>query len=513
MPEAQNSSTHKARHAMTILSNRLPVSLGWDAPDSSWEIHPSSGGLVRALDPLLERGRSVWIGWPGIATDEAERPPPPDDRLSESVGYELETIALTRAEIDAYYGGFANEILWPLCHGLVGTCEFDPSYWEAYQAINERFAEAAARRDGVTWVHDYHLMLVAHRMRARGATGPIGFFLHIPFPTPAELTTLPWYCELVEALLVHDSLGFQARRDVERFLQSLEYCDFEDLEDVEVERLGQGWARVHTSTRTVEVGAHPIGIDPEQFERASLSAPSQTFGDSIQEGIQEPQLILGVDRLDYSKGIPHRLEAYETMLEEHPELHGKVRLLQQVVPSRESVDAYEELKGELEGLISRINGRFGTPVWQPISYMYHTVPFEELVAMYRQADVGLVTPLRDGMNLVSKEYCICQDDGDPGVLVLSKFAGAAEQLGDDALLVNPFDRRGLAEALYRALTMERDERVELMGRLKACVRQEDIFAWARGFLGRLASAGEDPEQRRPGRLEGGADPITIAPSC
>lgn len=469
---------------LVVASNRLPVVV--ERTDGGWEAEPAAGGLVTAMSPLLREHGGCWVGWPGaveVGSEELDALLAP---LGEREGYEFVPVALTREERDDYYFGFANEVLWPLLHDLQSKFRFAPEYWDAYRRVNRKFARVLERVAGggdFIWAHDYHLMGVAEALRRRGYRGRVGYFLHTPFPPEDLLIKLPWRTEILEALLHYDLLGFQTLRDRRNFLVGLRRL----IPEVTID--GEGLAvSCRWEDREVTVGAFPVGIEVGEFAGAARSDEVQAAREEIRANLPARRLILAVSRLDYTKGIPHQLRAFRTALERFPELQEDVSLVQVVVPSREHIPAYDELKEEVERLVGEINGQFAVGGWVPVHFLYRTLDRPELVAYYREADVALVAPLRDGMNLVAKEYCAASVDGD-GVLVLSEFAGAAAQLQDGAMLVNPYDTVATAEALHRALALEPEERRARMGRLREVVEQEDVHWWLESFA-RAAREGE-----------------------
>jgi alpha,alpha-trehalose-phosphate synthase [UDP-forming] len=447
--------------------------------DGTWEITPSSGGLVTAMTPILQQRGGVWVGWPGVDSSVIEDIREPLDQVAPETGYSFEPVALTPEEHDAYYLGFSNEILWPLFHDLQSRANFDGSYWEAYRAVNAKFADAIMRiaePDDMVWIHDYHLMLVAYELKLRGYKGRTEFFLHTPFPPADIFAKLPWRSEILESLLEHDAVGFQAERDHENYLQCLAHF----VPEVEISD-EDGLSIVRTGTSEACVGSFPISIDYEHFENLARSENAEQEVRRLWQRFEGRHLILGVDRLDYTKGIPHRLRAFGRLLEMEPDLHGKVVLLQLVVPSRDIIPEYANLKTEIDQLVGEINGTYTRAGWVPIQYMFRSLPQEDLVALYRLADTMLVTPLKDGMNLVAKEYCASNLEG-RGCLILSEFAGAAEQMHEHALIVNPYDTDGVAEALLEAYHMKEDERRIRMEALRENIRREDIFWWVDAFM-------------------------------
>jgi len=462
---------------LIVVSNRLPVVLG-RRDDGTWESHPGSGGLVSALQPILRDRHGIWIGWLGSDFGDC-----PERRAALAVatreaGYALVPVDIPPEDHDVFYRGFANESIWPLFHDLPSLCRFDPSYYPAAVRANAHFAatiaEHATRDDDFIWVHDYHLMGAARAMRDLGMTSRLAFFLHIPFPPVDLFMKLPWRFEVLRDLLEFDLIGLQTPRDRRNFLQCVRFL----VGDARLSSRGQV-ASVRTSSRLVRVGAFPIGIDFKEFSEHAASEEVATLSAGIRGEEGGRSILLGVDRLDYTKGLPHRLEAFARALDLYPELRGRVTLAQFVVPSRADIPQYAEFKGQLEQRVGEINGRFSRAGWVPMYYVYRALDRTRLLAWYRSADVALVTPLKDGMNLVAKEYCAANPRG---VLVLSEFAGAASQLQRGALLVNPHDIDGTAAAIARAVDMPESERRSRMRKMRRAVREHDIFWWLDSFL-------------------------------
>ena len=465
------------RRVITV-SNRLPIVVSRD-DEGNVHVEPGSGGLVTALAPVLRDRGGMWIGWPGIVQDEQV---PLDELLDQAIqesGYDLKPVLLTSEEKRLYYQGFSNEIIWPLFHDLQSMCNFRPEYWEAYKRVNRKFAEAIAeevRRDDFIWIHDYHLMGVARELRDMGIQSKMAFFLHIPFPPLDIYLKLPWRFEVLRSLLEYDLVGFQTLRDRRNFVQ----CVRSLVKEADVYGKGQV-VSVKMQNRTLRVGAFPISIDFNEFARLAESEEVATAAWYIHEHLPERKIVLGVDRLDYTKGIPERLEAFRLTLQRYPELQEKIVLVQVVVPSRREIPQYVQLKEEIERLVGEINGQFTRSGWVPIHYIFRNLQRLELVAYYRTAEIALITPLKDGMNLVAKEYCASKVEED-GVVILSEFAGAAAQFQRGALLVNPHDVVGVAEAIYEAYTMSPEERRRRMRRLRQAIRRYNIFWWVDAFL-------------------------------
>lgn len=462
---------------LIILSNRLPLS--FEKGPNGLHVKQSSGGLVTALDPLLREHGGIWIGSAG--TEQDPRIQEELAKLSKQPHYRYEPVAITEEEQAKFYEGFSNEIIWPLFHDLQSRCNFDPTYWDFYLRVNARFAECAykvGKKGSLIWINDYQLMQVAPVLRKKWPSARLVFFLHIPFPPPDIFEKLPWGKQVLEGLLAHSLIGLQTARDVRNFLSCLRAF----LPEVSITRQS-GDVRVvrHTKQETV-VGAFPISIDFEDFERASDMDDVRRRSSALRvhQG-RDVVTILGVDRLDYTKGIPERLKAFSLFLQRHPELHRKTCLVQIVVPSRESIPGYQTLKAEIERLVAQVNGDFAEPGWVPINYIHRSLPRTELLALYRTSQVAFITPLKDGMNLVAKEYCACRHEHD-GVLILSEFAGAATELKIGSLLVNPYDQSAVADALAQAVTMPVAEQRKRMTRLRNQVRKANLAAWLHAFL-------------------------------
>ena len=461
---------------LVIVSNRLPVSM-CQREDGEWEVNPSSGGLVSALTPVLRDRGGIWLGWPGMQEGGNL-----DELLakgSEGTGYSLKPVTLTEEDISLYYFGFSNEVLWPLFHDLQSRCNFKPSYWLSYQQVNNKFAEAILRnsnQDDYIWVQDYHLMLVAKSLQAMGEERSIGFFSHIPFPSPDIFNKLPWRLQILKALLAYDLIGFQTMRDRNNFIHCAEML----IKGLQSDTRRQ-ISTVSLQNHDTKVGVFPISIDFRNFSLSAAQTVVRNRSVELSNAIPNCKIILGVDRLDYSKGIPEKLRAFEYALKRYENLHGRVTFIQIVVPSRVDIPEYVNLKNEIEGLVSSINGKYAQAGWIPVNYMFRSLERTELLAYYRAARIALVTPLKDGMNLVSKEYCAANTNSE-GVLILSEFAGAAAQLHRNALMVNPYDTEGVANAIYHAYQMPEKEQQLRMNRLRSSIARRDIYWWVNLFL-------------------------------
>ncbi len=456
---------------LVVVSNRLPVTLVHD------DIVPASGGLVTAMSPVLRACKGRWIGW--LGAHRAKHTAALLRDATRTLGFGVEGISLTRQDVEGYYAGFSNEILWPLFHGFLSLCRFEPGSWHSYRKVNRKFARAVANTTDpadYVWVHDYHLMMVAHEMRKLASERRMGFFLHIPFPPRDTFIKLPWRDEVITALLAFDLLGFQTVRDCRNFV----HCVRTLVPHVQAAAHGEQWM-LTVKDRQVRCGAFPISIDYRDFvERAQNDEVSDAVA-TVRELLPHRKLILGIDRLDYSKGIPNRIQAFGNALRRHPELRRRTTFIQIVVPSRTLVADYKTLKDEIDRLVGAVNGEFTETGWIPIHYSYRSLAPTELLAYYRACEVALITPLQDGMNLVAKEFCACCLNED-GVLVLSEFAGAATSLGDGALLVNPFDIDATADAIHRACTMPSERRRTAMRAMRKSIEHNDIYQWVRTFL-------------------------------
>lgn len=438
----------------------------------------AAGGLAVALGEVLNNTGGMWFGWSGRIVDHSEV----DDVSIERAGpVKLATVDLSKADHDAYYLGYSNGVLWPVFHYRLDLADFDAGYIAGYRRVNQLFARKLLpllREDDIIWVHDYHLIPLAAELRALGCTQRIGFFLHIPLPPPLILAAIPGHDWLIRALFSYDVVGFQSQSDLDHFSRYVET-------EAHAQRLpDQRW---RAFGRTVHAGAFPIGIDIAEFNQLANGPEATAMYQRMRTEYSRRKLLVGVDRLDYSKGLPQRMRAFREFLDKNVDLRSSATLIQIASPSREDVEAYSELLHELESLCGSINGNFGELDWMPVRYIHRTVPRESLPGLYRAARVALVTPLRDGMNLVAKEYLASQDEADPGVLVLSRFAGAAEQL-KEALMVNPYDTEGTAAAILLALQMPLEERRNRHEAMMRTVRKYDVHWWCESFLAALDEA-------------------------
>jgi trehalose 6-phosphate synthase len=464
----------RSAYRLLVLSNRLPDLRAPLTPGDPR--HRNVGGLVSALEGVLAARHALWLGWSGRTTSG----PPPSPMLdTDGPGAALAWIDFPAEWRDRYYNGFCNRGLWPVFHTFPGRLRFRDDEWACYVQANRTFAAAARELvdpDVPVWVHDYHLLLVATELRRLGHRGPIGLFLHIPFPAVDLFSMIPWANELLAGMLEFDLLGFQTARHVDNFRQCVTALSKARIEG---ETIVAGEHRVR-------MGAFPIGIVPEGFQEPPEPETAEEVA-ALLTSIAPSRLVIGVDRLDYTKGIPERLFAFGRLFELFPEWRGKVSLVQISVPSRGDVPEYAEQRQLVESAVGRINGEFGEAHWTPIRYVYRSYGRNQLAQLFRAADVGYVTPLRDGMNLVAKEYVAAQDPANPGALLLSRFAGAAVEL-DAAILTNPYHRDGMARDLDRALRMPLEERLERHGKLSAAVARSTAVTWAEEFLAALEAA-------------------------
>jgi trehalose 6-phosphate synthase len=462
-----------SHQSLTIVSNREPYTV--ERVDGETRLVQTTGGLVSALDPVMRSSRGRWVSWMPDSRGSVRKLQ--QELAGLELPYELDFVPVSQAEVRGYYRGFSNRALWPLCHYCLDRCHFDVDDWRHYQAVNERFADRvadSARRDQHIWVHDYQLCLVPELIRERMPdVDRISYFHHIPFPPPDVLRILPWYREVLHGLLGADLVGFHTASYAENFLLACR-----KLKGIRVDLQA---SCVDVDGRRVKVGAFPIGVDVDEFESRARRPEAAQAAREIRERMSADRIVLGVDRLDYSKGILERLAAFDLFLTEHPEQKTKVSLIQVAVPSRTNVPEYKSFKRRIDEAVGRINGKHGMSGWQPILYMYDRLAKPELIAHYLAADVALVTPICDGMNLVAKEYCASRIDED-GVLILSEFAGAAEDLEDGALLVNPRYYEQVVRALQAALTMPKDQRAARMRRMRAQVAGYNIDDWLQSIL-------------------------------
>ncbi|WP_411767085.1 bifunctional alpha,alpha-trehalose-phosphate synthase (UDP-forming)/trehalose-phosphatase [Winogradskyella sp. A3E31] len=473
-----------------IVSNRLPLQISIEENDEL-KVVPSVGGLATGMKSVHADGNGIWIGWSGITDEDL------DESLEKKVNSKIKeakcrAVGLTEKDIEDYYLGFSNRTLWPLFHYFTEYTDFEKTHWEAYRRVNQKFADVVVDtiEDGDTvWVHDYQLLLLPAMIKAQKPNVTIGFFLHIPFPSYEIFRTFPWREELLTGMLGSDLLGFHTYDYERHFLSSVK----------RILRLDVKFNEISYYDRIIKVDSFPMGIDYEKFYNAALQHNDpKTEKSELQKRLDthlnekdDKKFILSIDRLDYTKGIPNRIRAFEYFLNAYPEYKEKVRLVMLAVPSRSGVPQYQKLKRETDELVGRINGQFSTVSWTPIWYFYRSLPFENLIDLYTSSDVALITPVRDGMNLVAKEYVATRTNQD-GVLILSEMAGASKEL-NDALLINPNSFDDFATALNRALTMPLEEQKSRMKILQKRLKRYTVEKWAEEFFKSLEATNQVQE--------------------
>ncbi len=460
---------------LLIVSNRLPVTM--NRRDGNLILEPSAGGLATGLGSIYRTRDSVWVGWPGVSRERvAKHRKEVEARLAED---RFCPVWLTQHDIENHYYGFCNKTIWPLFHYLPLYTIYSKNYWEAYRRVNREFCDEVvkiASADDVIWIQDYHLMLLPQMLRERMPESSIGFFLHIPFVSSEVFRLLPWRREILEGLLGADLLGFHTYDYVHHFVESVR----------RVSGYEHSFGEISVGGRTVKVDAFPMGIDYQKFASAGRDTRVQKEIKRIHDKVGDRKIVLSIDRLDYTKGIPERLEIFDMFLDRYPAYRGKVTMILVAVPSRTGVEHYRMLKRRLDELIGRINGKYGTFDWMPVWYLYRSLPFNMMVALYNVADICLVTPLRDGMNLIAKEFIASKENAD-GVLILSEMAGAAKELGE-ALIVNPNNKEEIVEAMKLALNISPEEQVERNRTMQKRLARYSIAGWVDDFTDCLAKA-------------------------
>ena len=460
--------TEPSDRRLIIVSNRVA------APKKKGA---AAGGLAVGILAALKDQGGMWFGWSGKLTEKSDS----QVQVTRKDNIEFATIALNESDFEHYYNGYSNRVLWPVCHYLLDFLQYETEDFDAYRRVNSLFARKLAsllQPDDVIWVHDYHLIPLASELRNAGIGNPIGFFLHVPFPTYEALRAIPGHEFLLRSLCAYDVLGFHTERD----LTSFKTCMQEPIVDAKF----AGNNTMEVSGGTLIADVFPIGVDVEEIQALSLEANESKSVRKMVKSLDDRQLIIGVDRLDYSKGLHQRFLSYERLLEKYPNAQNNVTLMQIAPPTRVGVRAYDEIRSELEQDSGRINGRFASSDWVPIRYLNKGISRKPLMGFFRNADVGLVTPVRDGMNLVAKEYVVAQDPADPGMLVLSSLAGAACEL-TDAVIVNPYDRDSVADGIAAAITMSLEERRERHAAMMEILKKNDITAWRTRFVDALLS--------------------------
>ncbi|OHX67086.1 bifunctional alpha,alpha-trehalose-phosphate synthase (UDP-forming)/trehalose-phosphatase [Flammeovirga pacifica] len=455
-----------------IVSNRLPVTVSRNA-DQGITFKPSSGGLATGLSTTYKQGGNLWIGWPGTSGHSDEEKEHITKKLKKD---NMAPVFLTREDVDKFYEGYSNKTLWPLFHYFTEYAIYEMDLWESYIHVNELFRDAilaVAEPEDKIWVHDYQLLLLPGMLREALPNATIGFFQHIPFPSYEIFRLLPWRKETLEGMLGSDLIGFHTYDDMRHFLSSVNRIVGYD----------SSLGHLKVKNRLVSVDAFPMGIDYDKFEQAADSEKTKQKVIAYGDLLSKNKSILSIDRLDYSKGIKHRLIAFDKFLSKYPEYQGQVSLILLVVPSRDQVDQYQHLKEEIDTLVGKINGKYTRMNWSPIHYFYRSFSFEGLSALYKASSVALVTPLRDGMNLVCKEFVASKTD-QQGVLILSEMAGAAKELSE-SILINPNDENQIVEALYTALTMPEEEQRSRMKEMQKKVRRYNVHRWVEIFMNQL----------------------------
>jgi trehalose 6-phosphate synthase/phosphatase len=454
-----------------IVSNRLPIKIKEE--DNQLTYHASEGGLATGLGSIYKEGDNIWVGWPGLAINKDKQKQEVTEKLKEQ---NMKPVFLTTQEIEDFYEGFSNETLWPNFHYFNQYTIYDEDLWEAYQKVNQKFAQEIAEviEDGDTlWIHDYQLLLLPEMVRQTNPNSTIGFFLHIPFPSYESFRQIPWRRELLNGMLGSDFLGFHTYDDMRHFLSSVN----------RLAGLSNTNGRITVKNRMVMVDALPMGIDYDKYATSAASPETIEREVRYRTSIGNVKLMLSIDRLDYSKGIPQRLRAFERFLEEHEDFKEKVSFLMILVPSRDTVPKYKQLKEEIDLLVGRINGKYGRLNWTPIHYFYRSFPLPALSAFYRMSHVALVTPLRDGMNLVCKEYIASRLDK-KGVLILSEMAGASKELSD-SIIINPNNIGEMVQAMHDALTMDEAEQIQHISVMQESLKRYSIHSWVNLFMERL----------------------------
>ncbi len=455
---------------LIIISNRLPITV--DKKDGDLFFHPSAGGLATGLNSLDKSMDRLWIGWPGSNIENPQEQVNLEEELEQK---NLVPVFLSQKEVELYYEGFSNKTIWPHFHYFAQFTTYQEDYWDAYENANKKFAEIALQHiqsDDLVWIHDYQLMLLPALIRKAFPKISIGFFLHIPFPSYELFRLLPWREKILNGVLGANQIGFHTFGYMRHFLSAAYRITGHE----------HNFGKLTFDNRIVNVDVFPMGIDYQKYAFPESSVDTTESSERIKGLLaKKRKLILSIDRLDYTKGIPHRLRAFEKFIEDYPEYHGKVSLILIVVPSRSNVDQYADLKHEIDTLVGHIDGKYRTFGWSPIQYYYRSFDFADLTALYKAADIALITPLRDGMNLVAKEFVASKETSKRGVLILSEFAGAAIELSD-ALIVNPRDLKGMVKSIVEALDMPLDEQEERLIKMQKRLKKYTVKHWAENFI-------------------------------
>lgn len=472
---------------LLIVSNRLPITLV--RREGEFQVEASAGGLATGLGSIYKSCDSLWVGWCGVARERLRgREEAIDEMLA---AQDCKGVRLSRHDVENYYHGFSNKTIWPLFHYFPVYTVYNKHFWEAYERVNKAFCDEVvkvARKDDIIWIHDYQLMLLPKMLRDRMPDATIGFFLHIPFVSSEVFRLLPWRREILEGMLGADLVGFHTYDYVRHFGESVRrVCGYE-----------HSFGYMSVGSRTVRVDAFPMGIDYKRYSTAAKERVVKEHIKRIRNRIGDRRMILGIDRLDYTKGIPERLEIFDLFMEKNPQFREKVTLVMVAVPSRTGLEYYRMLKRRVDELVGRINGKYGSIGWIPVWYLYRSVPFEKLMALYALSDVALVTPLRDGMNLIAKEYVASKTDG-TGVLILSEMAGAAKELGE-AIIVNPNNKEEIVAAIEQALAMPEEEQIERNRVMQRRLARYSIGGWVGDFMDRLETVKRVQKERGISKL-------------
>jgi trehalose 6-phosphate synthase/phosphatase len=459
---------------LVIVSNRLPVSV--EKRKGNLHFRSSIGGLATGLRAFYESYDCIWIGWPGITSDKINKKEKKYIEKKLISDFNCYPVFLSKSEVERYYNGFCNKTIWPLFHYFAQYAVHDERLWKSYEKVNELFYDATVKiinEGDIIWIHDYHLMLLPRLIREKISEAKIGFFLHTPFPSSEIFRLLPWRKKILDGLLGADLIGFHTYDYVRHFLISVHYL------------LGyeHSFGQIKLEDRIIKVDVFPMGIDYERFSSSIQDQKVKREVKKFRKKLGDHKIILSIDRLDYTKGIEQRLKAFSVFLERNPKYKGKITFILVAVPSRTKVEHYENLKKQIDELVGRINGKYASIGWTPIFYLYRSLPFHSLVALYNISDIALITPLRDGMNLIAKEYVATKTDG-KGVLILSEMAGAAKELGE-ALIISPYDKEDIIKALEEALTMLEEEQIKRNKIMQKRLRRYNIARWAEEFIDRL----------------------------
>ncbi|MFO7952786.1 MAG: bifunctional alpha,alpha-trehalose-phosphate synthase (UDP-forming)/trehalose-phosphatase [Bacillota bacterium] len=487
MEPKERKSNHQR---IVIVSNRLPIRVV--KKEGQLEVTPAVGGVATGLSAFHHHNGSLWVGWPGRSPADAKEKAEMEELLSKN--YSSFPVFLSDYELEKYYYGFSNRTLWPLFHYFTHDTTYDTVEWETYQQVNRKFCRElmkVLRPDDMVWVHDYHLLLLPGMLRQKMPLITIGFFLHIPFPSMEIFRNLPWREEILQGMLGADLIGFHTYDYTRHFLSSA----------LRILGKEQIYGQINVGDRMTKVETFPMGIDVDRYSEAVETPQVKKERTLLRQKLATEKFILSVDRLDISKGIPERLKAFESFLDQYPEWHERITYVLLCVPSRTEIREYRQLKSEIEELVGKINGRFDIPEWLPILYMFRALPFEKLIALYSEADLALVTPLRDGMNLVAKEYVACQSKVGKGSLVLSETAGASAELGE-AVTINPNNIKEISQSIAEGLSFQEKEKKAAIDYMYNRIKKYNIYHWAKDFLAHLEQSQELRESYRQCFLKG-----------